>query len=126
MAPAVLDDVEQLDVLAVLRLEDEGYGASIQREIEERTRRPVSLNAAYTTLDRLERKRLVRSWIGEPISAILRSRLAETHSRRQASALSHHFGGRQGLARLSIMAGAAPKPGETAACTRPDPSPACF
>jgi DNA-binding PadR family transcriptional regulator len=65
-SPAVLGEFEQLVLLAVLRLDDEGYGASIQREIEERTRRPVSLNAAYTTLDRLERKRLVRSWIGEP------------------------------------------------------------
>jgi DNA-binding PadR family transcriptional regulator len=62
----VLGDFEQLVLLAVLRLGDEGYGASIQREIEERAGRPISLNAVYTTLDRLEQKGLVRSWIGAP------------------------------------------------------------
>jgi DNA-binding PadR family transcriptional regulator len=62
----VLGDFEQLVLFAVLRLDNEGYGASIQREIQERTGRAVSINAVYTTLDRLEDKRLVRSWVGEP------------------------------------------------------------
>jgi hypothetical protein len=71
VAPAVLVVVEQLDVLVVLRLEDEGYGASIQREIEERTRRPVSLNAAYHP--RPPRTKAARSLLDrQPISAILR------------------------------------------------------
>lgn len=53
-------------MLAVLRLDEEAYGAAIQREIEAQTRRSISLNAVYTTLDRLEGKRLLRSWLGEP------------------------------------------------------------
>jgi DNA-binding PadR family transcriptional regulator len=65
-SPPVLGDFEQLVLFAVLRLDEEGYGASIQREIEARTGRSVSINAVYTTLDRLEGKRLVRSWTGEP------------------------------------------------------------
>jgi PadR family transcriptional regulator PadR len=57
---------EQLILLALLRLEPDAYGASMRREIESRTGRPVLLGALYTTLDRLERKGLVSHWIGEP------------------------------------------------------------
>jgi hypothetical protein len=66
----VLGDFEQLVLFAVLRLDNEGYGASIQREIQERTGRAVSINAVYTTLDRLEDKRLVGpGWVSPPLSA---------------------------------------------------------
>ena len=64
--PATLGDFEQLVLFAVLRLGPEGYGASIQREIEQCAGRAVSLNAVYTTVDRLEAKRLVRTRMGEP------------------------------------------------------------
>jgi DNA-binding PadR family transcriptional regulator len=62
----ILGDFEQLTMLAVLRLGDGAYGAAIQREIEAQADRLVSINAVYTTLDRLESKRLLRSWVGEP------------------------------------------------------------
>ena len=62
----ILGDFEQLVLFAALRLGDESYGAAIQREISDRTGRDVSLNAVYTTLDRLETKGLVRSWTGAP------------------------------------------------------------
>jgi DNA-binding PadR family transcriptional regulator len=61
-----LGEFEQVTLLALLRLEPEAYGASVQREIEARTGRSVLLSAVYTTLDRLERKGLVASWVGEP------------------------------------------------------------
>jgi PadR family transcriptional regulator PadR len=61
-----LGDFEQLTMLAVLRLDEDAYGAAIQREIEVQTGRVVSVNAIYTTLDRLEAKGLLRSWIGAP------------------------------------------------------------
>jgi PadR family transcriptional regulator PadR len=63
---AILGDFEQLVLFGVLRLEDEAYGAAIRQEIHARSRRDVSINAVYTTLDRLEVKGLLRSWIGEP------------------------------------------------------------
>ena len=63
--PIVLGDFEQLVLFATMRLGDEGYGASIQREISTCTGRDVSLNAVYTTLDRLETKGLLQSWTGE-------------------------------------------------------------
>ena len=63
---AVLGDFEQLVLLGVLRLGDRAYGAAIREEIHERSGRNVSINAVYTTLDRLEDKGLLRSWIGDP------------------------------------------------------------
>ncbi len=50
----VLGDFEQLVLLGVLRLEDAAYGAAIRQEIHARSGRDVSINAVYTTLDRLE------------------------------------------------------------------------
>ena len=63
---APLGDFEQLVLLGVLRLADEAYGACIRQEIHARSGRDVSINAVYTTLDRLEAKGLLRSWVGEP------------------------------------------------------------
>jgi DNA-binding PadR family transcriptional regulator len=64
-APA-LGDFEQLVLLGVLRLGSEAYGAAIRQEIHARSGRDVSINAVYTTLDRLESKGLLKSWIGDP------------------------------------------------------------
>lgn len=61
-----LGEFEQLVLLALLRLGDNGYGATIHQEVQKRTRRAVSISAVYTTLDRLEEKQLVRSRVGEP------------------------------------------------------------
>jgi PadR family transcriptional regulator PadR len=61
-----LGDFEQLVLLGVLRLAEDAYGAAIRQEIHERSGRDVSINAVYTTLDRLENKGLLRSWVGEP------------------------------------------------------------
>jgi PadR family transcriptional regulator, regulatory protein PadR len=67
-APAapVLGDFEQLVLFGVLRLGADACGAAIRQEIVERARRDVSINAVYTTLDRLEGKQLLRSSIGDP------------------------------------------------------------
>src|SRR5262245_13873799 len=66
-APA-LGDFEQLVLLGVLRLEAQSssYGAAIRQEIHTRPGRDVSINAVYTTLDRLESKGLLKSWVGDP------------------------------------------------------------
>lgn len=59
-------EFEQLVLLAVLRLDADAYGATIRREIETRAERRLSISAVYTTLERLEQKGLVRSWVGDP------------------------------------------------------------
>jgi len=61
-----LGDLEHVALLAVMRLGPEAYGVSIKREIEERTRRKVTLGAIYPTMDRLEEKGFVTSRVGEP------------------------------------------------------------
>jgi PadR family transcriptional regulator PadR len=63
---AALGDFEQLVLLGVLRLGADAYGAAIRQEIHARSGRDVSINAVYTTLDRLEGKGLLRCWTGEP------------------------------------------------------------
>jgi DNA-binding PadR family transcriptional regulator len=65
-SPPVLGDFEQLVLLGVLRLAADAYGAAIRQEIHARSGRDVSINAVYTTLDRLEDKGFLRSWTGEP------------------------------------------------------------
>ena len=63
---SALGDFEQLVMLGVLRLGDGAYGAAIRQEIHARSGRDVAINAVYTTLDRLETKGLLRSWVGDP------------------------------------------------------------
>jgi DNA-binding PadR family transcriptional regulator len=61
-----LGEFEQLVLLALLRLQDNAYGATIHMEVQKRTRRPISISAVYTTLDRLAEKGLVEPHIGDP------------------------------------------------------------
>ena len=62
----ILGEFEQLVLLAVLRLDDEAYGAAIGRELREKAGRDASPGAIFTTLERLEARGLVRSRYGEP------------------------------------------------------------
>ncbi len=64
--PKTLGEFEQMVLYALLRLGEHAYGASIRREIVERSGREVSAGAVYTVLERLERAALVSSSIGEP------------------------------------------------------------
>ena len=61
-----LTDLEQLLLLAVMRLGKSAYGAAIQTEIEERARRTVALGSIHVTLARLEEQGLARSKKGNP------------------------------------------------------------
>lgn len=61
-----LGEFEQLVLLALLRLGTEAYGVAIRDEIERQTGRSVALGAVYTTLLRLENKRMVAARLGEP------------------------------------------------------------
>ena len=62
----VLGELELLVLLALLRLGNRSYGAQIRREILDRTTREVPVSSIYVTLDRLEKKRLVVSYVGDP------------------------------------------------------------
>ncbi len=78
-----LGEFEQLVLLAVGHLGEEGYGVTIRREIEHRTRRSVAIGAVYATLDRLEEKGYVTSWEGE--AAPYRGGRSKRHFRLRAA-----------------------------------------
>ena len=60
----VLGSFEQAVLLAIVRLDDGAYGRAILKEVERRLDRDVAAGAVQATLDRLERKGLVRSKVG--------------------------------------------------------------
>ena len=62
----LLGSLELIVLLALVRLKANAYGMTIRREIEERTGRNLSIGAVYATLDRLESKGYVSSFLGEP------------------------------------------------------------
>lgn len=66
MAPNIPSDFEQQVLLAVWRLGDEAYGASVRDELEQRTGREVTQGAVYVTLVRLEKKGMLRSSMSDP------------------------------------------------------------
>jgi PadR family transcriptional regulator len=61
-----LGELEQIVLLAVLRLGDDAYGVPVRLEIERRAGRSLTVGALYRTLDRLEAKGYVASWFGDP------------------------------------------------------------
>ena len=60
----MVGEFEYLILSATARLDDHAYGAAIRQEIEDSTKRRCSLGALYTTLDRLEAKGLIETWMG--------------------------------------------------------------
>jgi len=61
-----LGEFEHIVLLALLRLGDNAYGVTVRREIESRIDRDVSIGAIYATLDRLQAKGYVTSYLGDP------------------------------------------------------------
>jgi PadR family transcriptional regulator PadR len=65
--PDSLGQFEQLVLTAILTRGEDAYGVSIHSKVEELARpKAVSLGAVYVTLDRLEDKGLVKSWLSDP------------------------------------------------------------
>lgn len=61
----MLGEFEYMLITAAAGLGDKAYGALIREEIESATKRGCSIGALYTTIDRLESKGLVKTWMGE-------------------------------------------------------------
>jgi DNA-binding PadR family transcriptional regulator len=61
-----LGEFEQIVLLAILRLDNNAYGVTVRAEIMSCTGREPTPGALYTTLDRLEEKRMVSSRLGDP------------------------------------------------------------
>jgi DNA-binding PadR family transcriptional regulator len=61
----MIGEFEYLVLTAAIHLDEDAYGAAIRREIEAATERRCSIGALYTTLDRLETKGFVKTWMGD-------------------------------------------------------------
>ena len=65
-----LGQFEQLVLTAILTLREDAYGVTIHSKVQELARpKAVSLGAVYVTLDRLEDKGMIASWLSDPTPA---------------------------------------------------------
>lgn len=65
MNQKTLGEFEHIVLLALLRLEANAYGAAIRQFLQSEIERDVALGALYSTLERMEKKGLVVSKLGE-------------------------------------------------------------
>src|ERR1700730_4757173 len=94
----MLGSFELLVLLAVIRLGDDAYGVPISDELEASIGHSVSVGSIYITLDRLERKGLVSSTLGESTAA--RGGRAKTYFHPTAKGLRAVRQARRTLTRL--------------------------
>lgn len=78
-----LGEFEHVVLLTLFRLGDGAYGAAVRAEIQRLTERDSTIGAVHATLERLERKGFISSWIGEPTSE--RGGKAKRHFRVEAA-----------------------------------------
>jgi DNA-binding PadR family transcriptional regulator len=94
-----LGGVEQLVLLAVLRLNDDAYAVPIRTLIREETGVELSRGSLYITLDRLERKGYVTSWFSTPQA--IRGGKARRYFRLRPQGLTAIRAAKQAMDRLS-------------------------
>jgi PadR family transcriptional regulator PadR len=61
----MIGEFEYLLITAAVRLEENAYGAAIREEIATVTGRSCSVGALYTTIDRLQNKGFLKTWMGD-------------------------------------------------------------
>ena len=66
MASRSIGEFELAVLLCVGLLGDDAYGVTVRGAVSKRLGRDCSIGAAYTTLQRLENKGLVKSWTSDP------------------------------------------------------------
>jgi PadR family transcriptional regulator PadR len=64
----LVGEVEQLVLIALVRLGEGTYAVPIRALVEQETGLALSRGAVYVTLERLEAKGYVASWFAEPIA----------------------------------------------------------
>jgi PadR family transcriptional regulator PadR len=94
-----LGQLELMVLLAVIRPAKDAYGVLISREIAEKSGREVALASVYAALERLEKKGLVISALGEPTAE--RGGRARTYFKASAAGLSEARDAHETLLRLS-------------------------
>jgi DNA-binding PadR family transcriptional regulator len=66
MVPESLGELEQLVLLAIIRIGPASYGVPIVDELRQHTRRRILRPSVYLALRRLEDKGFIRSRLGDP------------------------------------------------------------
>jgi PadR family transcriptional regulator PadR len=61
----MLGEFEYLILTVAATLDEDAYGAAIRAQIEQKTGRRCSLGALYTTIERLEAKGLLKTWMSD-------------------------------------------------------------
>src|ERR1700753_8395 len=61
----MLGEFEYVLITAAAGLGESAYGAAIREEIEKVAGRSCSIGALYTTIERLEKKGMLKTWMGE-------------------------------------------------------------
>ena len=62
----LIGEFEQVVLLSLLRLGNGAWGAAIRRDIQDRIGRELPVSVVYVTLQRMEKKGWVKSYVGEP------------------------------------------------------------
>jgi PadR family transcriptional regulator PadR len=94
-----LSQLELMVLLAVMSPTGDAYGVVISREIAEKSGREVALASVYATLERLERKGLITSSLGEPTAE--RGGRARTYYRATSAGIQEARQAHATLLRLS-------------------------
>src|SRR5271154_6974709 len=61
----MLGEFEYLILTVAATLDEDAYGVAIRVQIEQKTGRRCSIGALYTTIERLEAKGLLKTWMGD-------------------------------------------------------------
>jgi DNA-binding PadR family transcriptional regulator len=96
---SLLGEVEQLVLLAVLRLGDEAYAVPIRDLVTREAGITLSRGTIYVTLERLERKGYVTSWFSDPQS--VRGGKARRHFRLKPAGLAAVRASKRAIDRLA-------------------------
>jgi DNA-binding PadR family transcriptional regulator len=84
MVQALIGQFEQLALTAILALGEKAYGVTIHEAVGALAApKTVSLGSVYATLDRLEEKGLIESWLSDPTPE--RGGRSKRHYRLQAA-----------------------------------------
>ena len=111
-----LGQLELMVLLAAIRIRDMAYGVPIAREIEKESGRDVALASVYAALERLEKKGLITSALGEPTAE--RGGKARTYFKPTAAGFKEARAAHDTLMRLGSWL---PGPQRTARMTVPKP-----
>jgi DNA-binding PadR family transcriptional regulator len=95
----LLGEVEQLVLLAILRLGDEAYAVPIRELVAKDTGVDLSRGTIYVTLERLEQKGYVTSWFSDPQA--IRGGKARRFFRLKPAGLAAVKAAKRGIDRLA-------------------------